>query len=165
MRLHIGKQGFDQFLEFHGTGNSLKTAKNDAATKALQRPNLIGELRELVTSVSKSNLSYATKSDGDQDVKDLATQISKIVFHGTKTDAIYEAWLKAKQLNLPFTIDFCGIRKGISNTEIKVRIKMGEQMFTGNGLVGYIFFNHQTHNQTLSSSLSLPLSQKQAKEK
>lgn len=130
MRLNMGKQGYNQFLEFFGTGNSLKQAKNDAAMKALSQKDLIDQIREVVTSKSKS-VGYKPNTNTDSRVDDLATQISKIEFNQDKRDAIYESWLKAKKLNIRFQIDFIQARKGHSNTNIKVKITMGNQQFNG----------------------------------
>lgn len=131
MRLTVGKAGYSQLLEFYGQGNSLKVAKNDAASRAL-KTNLVVDLRKLCTQVApNTTYEYVDKSSDQTKIGKLAQELSQIAFHSTKEDPIYNAWLKAKQLGIPYSIDFVNVKKGIKNVKIQVRATMGNKQFSG----------------------------------
>ena len=137
MCLTIARQGCKEYIQFAGEGNSLKTAKNDAADKAF-KAGIIVELKKVASNMDdtptvasmqaqqagKSNISMASQ------LNNLVTQAGRFTI-SDGPDPIYEAYSLSKTYNIRFYLEYVNIRKGITHSKLSVRLFLGNRQFTG----------------------------------
>lgn len=138
IRLLISRLGDpSNVIEYYGTGQALKAAKNDAASKAFQ-DNILQKLIDQQNNVQGGpNYAYDSKSNQNltRSVDELSARVNSLQFLEDKPDKFYDTWFFAKKHRLPISIDFDKIRRGITHTYVHIKFKLGDEVLKGN------FFN------------------------
>ena len=139
MRLTIARQGCKEFIQFYGEGNSLKTAKNDASEKAF-KAGVISELKKVAQSIdgavgsseapSVAGRGTTVSVNSASGLSDLVVQAGRFTLNDGP-DPIYEAYSLSKIYNLPFHIEYGNIRKGITHTQLSVKLYLGARCYPG----------------------------------
>ena len=117
--LTIGRQGFQEYIQFTGEGRTLKLAKCDAAERAF-KAGIINELKKVAAGESAASRSG-----------DLVARFGRFTLKDGGQDPIYEAYLVARAHNLPFFIEFRNVRRGVSQTKLSVIVRLGNTKTEG----------------------------------
>lgn len=135
MCLTIARMGCKEYIQFSGEGNSLKTAKNDAAQNAF-KAGIIIELKKVAISMDAVPTSNVQAIDGKSNVAQ-ASQLNDLVMQAGRftindgPDPIYEVYCLSRTYHLPFNFEYVNIRKGFTHSKLSVKLVLGKRHFSG----------------------------------